>query len=442
MKNNFLMILMKKFNLLTIIALLLLLLPTACQEKESDLGANLQDPFTIYNGTRDTVYLNACTVFDDSLLTMNQNFSIVGHHSDEVFGSVEAQLYCQMALSSATGLAVDSMTFDSVVLGLVVDKWYPSLHDSNATMRLHFMVERLAAPFGDSTIYYSTDDIAVGTSANDIYFDSTITCSGKDSIIYLHLHTARIREIFANTTSDAEFRSAARGLRIRLINDADAKMISFNMAATATKVTSYYRYGINATAGSLDFVIGTTATATAKRFTRFIHQRSADMQRLAEGLDSLPGNDLLYLSPMGGTMIKFDLQQWIDAFRMAHPTAIIHYAELIAPVAEQADDEPPARLLAYKTAQNGFRASIPDLLDAHTYSGFDGHYNKTKGHYRMRVTQHLQQLLRTGEDYGSLIVIDGRLSTANRTIINGCDNTTHAGKVDNLPIRIDFIYSE
>ena len=44
------------------LALLLLLVPCACTEEESDLGVNLQDPFTIYNGIRDTAYVTACTL--------------------------------------------------------------------------------------------------------------------------------------------------------------------------------------------------------------------------------------------------------------------------------------------------------------------------------------------------------------------------------------------
>ena len=68
------------------ICLSALLILNACDEKESDLGVDLQDPSTLYEGIVDTAYGTAMTVYDDSLLTSGQSSVLVGCYSDAVFG--------------------------------------------------------------------------------------------------------------------------------------------------------------------------------------------------------------------------------------------------------------------------------------------------------------------------------------------------------------------
>ena len=78
------------------------------------------------------------------------------------------------------------------------------------------------------------------------------------------------------------------------------------------------------------------------------------------------------------------------------------------------------------------------MYDAFTYKGFDGTYDNTKGYYRMRITQHLQKIMREGRDFGTLLVINGRRSSPARIKLNGASSAATA----NNPIRIEFIYSE
>ena len=62
-------------------------------------------------------------------------------------------------------------------------------------------------------------------------------------------------------------------------------------------------------------------------------------------------------------------------------------------------------------------------------AGFDGTYLKDKNCYRLRISRHVQQLLRTQQDYGTLIVLNSRRSSALSVVVN-------------KPIRIEFIYTE
>ena len=105
--------------------LFLLLLPCACTEEETDLGVGLQDPFTLYDGVRDTAYVTACTLYDDSLLTAGFSVGVFGRYADANFGRVEAVLYSQISVPQDGVRITQSVQIDSVVMTLVVDTLFP-----------------------------------------------------------------------------------------------------------------------------------------------------------------------------------------------------------------------------------------------------------------------------------------------------------------------------
>ena len=74
------------------------------------------------------------------------------------------------------------------------------------------------------------------------------------------------------------------------------------------------------------------------------------------------------------------------------------------------------------------------MMDITSMARFDGTYDASRNCYRLRVTQHLQGLLRAGVDHGTLLVLNSRRSSAARAIINGLSATNHP--------RIEFIYTE
>ena len=122
------------------LGVLLFLLPAACTEKESDLGLDLQDPFSLYDGIRDTAYMTGCTIFDDSLWTAGYQYGIFGDYEDDVFGSVTSVIYSQITISSTTGINLtDDVIIDSVVMTLVIDSLYPVVPDSTP-VPLHIII--------------------------------------------------------------------------------------------------------------------------------------------------------------------------------------------------------------------------------------------------------------------------------------------------------------
>lgn len=419
--------------LLVLLGSILAILPMACTEDESDIGINLQSPNTLYQGIRDSAYFDAWTVYDDSLSTAGYSYGMFGTYSDPVFGGVTASLYTQVSLPNTNGISFDeSIVIDSVIMTLVVTDAYPTL-PNGTSRRLHVQVKQLAEPLVKDSAYTCHSSIPVGSAT---FFDQTVDFI-SDS---LHLTMgSNIYELLKQTCSYDEFLARTKGLRIQLTGDggADQALLTIDLAATKTRLTMYY-HSSESTSGNLkySYVINNSG---ALQFMNYTHSYSTLFQPLCNRTsDTLSGKSLLYLEPLGGMNIKIDLRPFVAKFREQHPTAIIHHAELLFPIAASCDTMHPERIIANQIYANGSIAYITDanfITNPHTYAGYDGRFHADNGCYRMRITQHLQELLRSSDNYdGTLLVIDARRTSAYRAIFNGtaCANRP----------RIEFIYTD
>ncbi|MBR4739202.1 MAG: DUF4270 family protein [Bacteroidales bacterium] len=413
-------------RLLYTAACLLLLAATACTDEESGIGVNLVDGNTLYNGHQATLTANrAISVRDSSLQTSNYSYGIIGNYQDAgaVFGKVSSVLYTQIALDNSTSsINMADNIIDSVVLTLVKERTYP---DSTATYNFHFEVMQLATPLRD-TVYYCYDTLPVNPSAK--YFDQNVSVGLTDSVVRLKLDNS-ISTILNQTGSAEEFLNATNGLRIRITDAGSMGMLGINFSATKTCLTVYHRYSSEDTVdATYTFQLGSKTV----RFTHFEHDYSGSA---TGGADSLDGSTALYIEPLGGYNILVSFDSAVHAFVEAHPTATIHYAELLVPVTAATAMTPPDRLLAVGKRANGTESYIDDLMmDVITMARFDGTYDATRNCYRLRVTQHLQGMLREGADYGLLLVHNSRRSAATGAVINGLSATDH--------IRIELTYTE
>lgn len=408
---------MKHTHLLAIAAIALLTSTfSSCVDEESDLGINLVDPGTLYNGIADTLYTtSAVTRFDDSLRTSDYSFGIIGNYTSTTFGSVNSVLYTQVALSSTdNSINTEGMVVDSVFLTLVNDMLFP---DTAGTYNFHFEVRRLSQAVEDTT-YYACDELPVASGA--ALFDATVTVRATDTIITLPLNgDVASMLVDGNTYSAEDYSAFTKGLRISILPDGDQGMLSINFASVDTRLRAYYHRDTNSS--YYDFSIATGA----KHFTHFAHDYTGTP--FASGAD-VDGSQKLYLEPMGGHVVVIDFDSAICAFAKQHPRAVIHYAELIMPVASLSPVEPDM-IVAVRTI-DGVETYINDFLS----SGVDGTYNAETNRYRMRVSQHLQGLIRAGHDEGLKLVLNSRRSSAASVVLNG----TQA----NDPVRIEFVYTE
>jgi hypothetical protein len=426
---------MKSFFYLPSLLLCAILAFSACTEKETNLGVDLQDPATLFDGISATAFGSACTVFDDSLLTSGLRYVLVGFYSNPTFGSSEAVLYTQVSVNNDNGVEFNqNFCIDSVVLSLAVSEIYPASDNAKSYHDLHFEIYQLSDRLLKDSAYYANSSIDINGT---VFFDDIVRLPQSDSMVVKLPLNDNFKAFLQNksyATSD-DFVNAVKGLRIRIVNDGSPVMATFNMAATATTMTAYYTYNNNGDIinGSTDFVVG----QTSPHFNQYINNYNNQLSIFnSNHNDSLDGSLQTFLCPMGGTNIKLNFNSFIQQFKQQHPLAIIHYAELLLPVANSSPDDKPATIVALKCYQDGSVVNIPDFYDSH--SGYDGTYDKNTGCYRLRITQHMQKLVKSGFDLGTLLVIEGRRSSAQHAIINGSDSAATNGN----PIRIQFIYSE
>ncbi len=422
----------------SIFAGMMLLSFTACNEEESDLGVELQDPSSLYSGVADTAYGVAYTVVDDSLITSGQANVIVGSYQDDFFGSSESIVYTSVATPNNEGFEFDQYChIDSVVLSLSVSKFYesPSSAKHKGYKNLHFEVYQLEQGLEDTT-YYSFNHLPVGRTC---FFNDVVRLAEADTMVAsMHLSDDFKALLDHRTYANAEeFNQAIKGLRIRLVNEGSPIMAALNLGASATRITTYYYYynGGDTIYRTYELVIG----HDAPHFMQFKNAYRGTMACFNNGVvDSLEGSRYLYLAPMGGTNIRVNFGDYVRQFRQDHPNAIIHYAELLLPVADIAAADKPDLIAAFRYMSDSTLVSIADLYDQYTGSGYDGTYNNDRLHYRLRITQHWQKLMREGNDYGTLLVVNSRRSSPFRTVLNGSDIDATGGN----PLRIHFVYSE
>ena len=438
---------MKKILLWTL-ALSSLLWLSSCNDQESEIGMDLQDMATLYHGVCDTLYCTAETLNEDSLLTASYSQGLLGYYSDNVFGDVDASIFTQIRCTSGSGISYQGSTIDSVVLSLAVTDFYPrgnrfdnqpsfpfrTGHADAYVYAMDFEVRQLADTIQSDSAYFGFDSVAV---SSNVLYSGNARFRVSDTMVRLKLGNGLNSQLEGKEYTDDQFLAALKGLYIRVNHNNAPCLMTVNFAGASTKLTVYrtYRQGSDTSHLEDAFAIGADAT----HFNHFSHRYVGPLAVFnTDKRAAIDGARYLYLEPMGGTKIKLNFDQAVKAFHEAHPFAIIHYAELRLPVAlDKADLNRPESLIAFRNYGDTASSYVSDMMDMYT-NGFDGTYHSASSTYRMRITQHLQKLLRQNYDDGTLVLINARRASGKRTVIRGYDPIQTA----NNPVQIVLVYSE
>lgn len=404
-----------------------LTIPTACDEKESGLGINLQDPSTLYDGVRDTAdNIVAYTVFDDSLITSGYSSAMIGNFNSPTYGMAEAIYYTQVSAPTSGGVNfTGEFHIDSIIMQYAVSKIYS--FDGSDNVNLHFVVNQLDEQLMNDSTYYAFNHI--NTRPGTLY-NETRSYSTSDTLISLKLNSHAMDIFSVSASNNEDFQSQIKGLQIRMVNDSDPSAITLDLGASKTAMTVYYHRG-NSTTDTARYELVTNYSTG--HFNEFTHTFTTPLSGFANNNvanDTIKSNDKLYLTPMAGTNIYLRMDSVLAQFHRAHPYAVIHYAELTLPLDSDAENDHPEQIYAYRTAASGYRAPIQDLLDNELIPGFDGKYDASRNCYRLRISRHFQQLLRVQQDYGTVLVLNSRRSSALSTVI------------DRTKIKLAFVYTD
>ena len=123
----------------------------ACKKKNSDIGKDILNPDNLLNSSQvDTFELQTFSILEDSVISDNPAFGVLGSLNDPKFGTVNTNFYTQFRLSGVDPNFGDlsTLTIDSMMLGLEYAGYTGDLTPQN--IEVYELSENL---YVDSTYY-------------------------------------------------------------------------------------------------------------------------------------------------------------------------------------------------------------------------------------------------------------------------------------------------
>jgi len=312
--------------------LLSVLIITSCKKKENLLGKNsINQNELLSSGGIDTFSLITFTIVEDSVISDNPAFGILGSYNDPVFGTVNSEIYTQLRLA---GLSpnfgdINTISIDSVVLGIEHAGYYGEI--GNQTFEV-FEINDVDGLTMDSTYYSFSTKATTGSSLVPLGMEtldlnpSNLTVIGNDTVdaqIRIHLDTNFGWNIInkANLNdgtfdSNDAFLDFFKGFHIRTNNGMQASgeggLFYFNLGDPLSKMTIYYTqdasqktYDLNINSECVDFnhvdvintgtdvqnVINTPGNGQVQFYAQAFKNRAVVQ---IPGLDNLPTNAVIH----------------------------------------------------------------------------------------------------------------------------------------------------
>lgn len=414
--------------------LLALMLITSCKKKDSTLGSNVLDPNDLLNSSQvDTFALTTFSIAEDSVITDNPAYAVLGSYNDPKFGTMNASFYAQLRLSGVNPNFGDLSTIhvDSIILGLEYVGYYGDFTPQK--VEVYRMMEDI---YLDST-YYSFSSKATngidlvqpgyGTFTPD---PDGITVIGQDTVdtqlrikLKNSLATKFINEASSggtNFSSNDNFLDYFKGLHVRMNNGVQASgtggIFYFNLNDPLSKLTIYY-----------------TQDNTQKTFDFLINSECADFNRVLVNNSGKPVQTVINDTVSGQS--EFYSQAFksraiikIPGIKGLPKKSIIHKAQLILPVQYQTGAKYlPADQLSVAARIDGNLSGI----------GVLGLYDYSYKYYTIDVRNYLQAFV-SGDISTDELIVSPRffINSAERVIFNG-QNT-----INKLKPKLIVTYTE
>jgi Domain of unknown function (DUF4270) len=384
--------------------LLSVFLVVSCKKKVNPIGSNTIDQNEIMqSGGVDTFSLETYSYYDDSVISDNMPFAILGSYEDPVFGNFNSEIYTQFRLEGVNPYfgVLANITIDSFILSLDYVSNYGNPGDQ--IVEVYEITEDM---FLDST-YYSFDTLSTngtnlvvpGTELMNFNTQNVTFVGGEevDPQLRIQLLTSKAEEFMIEAESGSstfstneEFLTYFKGLKVMTNNppqsSGEGGAFYFNMTDVDTKLTIYYSEVTKDETlhKSFDFLINSSCAD-------FNHVDIAQSSLVQSVIDvPVNGQQEYYTQAYGSrAVVKIPGLSYIP------PNAVIHKAVLELPI-------------QYHTGTDyapGLEVSVSTILEE---GSTDLVSNGTIGHY---------------SDYTKSFEIDMRAYA--QAIVNGDLNNTH-----------------
>lgn len=246
----------------------------ACKKKDTSLGVNTIDQNEILNAVEiDTFSIHAFTEIEDSVITSNPAYALLGSYNDPKFGTCEASFYTQVRLATLNPNfgALSDIVIDSFVLGLQYAGFYGDLTSQN--IEVYRMMESI---HDDSTYYAFDTKTTLSTDVTDPnhtveidpYTKTVIDTSEVAAQMRLYLDTSLASELMteansgsATFSSNENFLEYFKGLHVKVNNPSQESgkggIFYLDIETPLSKLTIYYK--LAGEKKTYDFVINTSS---------------------------------------------------------------------------------------------------------------------------------------------------------------------------------------
>lgn len=380
----------------------------SCKKKDTSLGVNTIDQNEILNATQiDTFSINTFTELEDSVITSNPAYALLGSYNDPKFGTCNASFYTQVRLASTNPNFGDlnTIVIDSFVLGLQYAGFYGDLSDQNVE------VYQMTEDIHDDSTYYafhtktttSTDLVDANHDMGDIdpYTKIVIDTTHVAAQMRLYLDTNLARTFMVESASGSDvfdsnekFLDYFKGLHVKVNNPAQASgkggILYFDIVAPLSKLTIYYKL-----AGAkkvYDFVINTSSA----------NFNSVQINNAGKPVQDVMDNHALGQKQFYAQALKSRAVINLPGIDDLPKKAIIHEAKLILPIEYQT---------GYKY-DPGYQISIATKLDDGTtglYSIGVANYDEFNKQYTFDLRSYAQAII-SGQRFP--VTIDGTIVNA------------------------------
>ena len=429
-----------------LLALIVCLL--SCKKEYNSIGLNMEDD--LMGTTMETFNVKAWSVLHDTINTTNLNNQQLGELHDPVFGKTTASVYAQFLQSGSTPSFGEAATIDSIVLTLQTAGYYG---DTSATLRFEVYELNEDLSTSDSKYYnYSTTghyyDNLVNSPGAGYQIQPNTPLSINGEILAPHLRI-RMRPDFGqrlidesvNWITNENILEDFKGLYITVTsNHPTGCIFSCNMTSSLSGLTIYFH---NTSGDGYSYTFRPSESGiTYNNFNHYDYNDACqDLRRQIIGHDT-SNIKCLYLQAMGGVRARIGFPGIKERFSVFNNKVVINRAELVISDCNPSEAifTHPSNLSIQAVMKDGSLYYIPDddMLSADGY--FGGTYNASKGEYRIRITQYLQQLILSQGNYADYFYLIVKGSGVHAQRLEFYSSTPDILS-ENKKLRVEIAYS-
>ncbi|MDX1652320.1 MAG: DUF4270 family protein [Brumimicrobium sp.] len=405
----------------------------SCKKKTNPLGEDALPQESVMSSSGiDTFQLYTYTVEEDSVVTTNPAFNLIGSYHDPVFGTFDASFYTQFSLSGFSpnfgDLTNNEIAIDSLILAFEYGGYYGKI--SPQLFEVYEITEDLSqdsAYLSSSTVTVDMQNLVPTANNEGLIEPSPLTEAvvGTDTVnpqLCIPLDTVFARDLMttaSNSATNEDFIADFKGLHVKVNNGVqnpgEGGIFYLASVNPASKMTVYYRK--NGESFKFDFLIGNA---------------QVDFNHVQIDNSGTAVDQVISDSTFGQT--QFYAQAFKSRAKIDFPSlsnlpkdVIIHEAFLDIPVEYFSGNE--------------FYPSSGVSISSRLYAGDDKiylinpnvPYNQQTRSYKVNLRTYVQNML-NGEIVNDGILISPRLfnTSAERIIFNGPQTTNKKMPVLNV----------